>query len=142
MAPRYDAGTPIVAQMGTHVRVAATVLILVAMLAGCSRTTTGTVAMTTEPGPSTARTSTPRTPSSAPRTPSADAPPDSLTMTCGEYSDLDKDTQLAVIDAILAQEGSVLGPQNSEIAKTLADAVCQFLPESTVSEILLGGGPP
>ena len=55
-------------------------------------------------------------------------PSDSLTMTCEQYSDLDADTQLAVIDAILAQEGSVLGPQNAEIAKTLADAVCQFLP--------------
>jgi hypothetical protein len=63
-------------------------------------------------------------------------------MTCSEYSDLDEDTQLAVIDAILAQEGSVLGPQNAEIAKTLADAVCQFLPDGTVSEILMGGGPP
>jgi hypothetical protein len=47
-----------------------------------------------------------------------------------------------VIEEILAQEGSVLGPQNTEIAKTLADAVCQFLPTGTVSEILLGDGPP
>jgi hypothetical protein len=63
-------------------------------------------------------------------------------MTCEQYIDLDPDTQTAVIEEILAQEGSVLGPQNTEIAKTLADAVCQFLPTSTVSEILLGGGPP
>jgi hypothetical protein len=35
-----------------------------------------------------------------------------------------------------------MGPQQAEIAKTLADAVCQFLPTSTLSEILLGGTPP
>jgi len=64
-------------------------------------------------------------------------------MTCKEYIDLkDEDTRSAVIEKILGQEGSVLGPQQTEIAKTLADAVCQFLPTSTVSEILLGGGPP
>jgi hypothetical protein len=63
-------------------------------------------------------------------------------MTCKDYLDLDPNTQTAVIDEILNQEGSVLGPQNTEIAKTLADAVCQFLPTSTVSEILLGGSPP
>ena len=64
-------------------------------------------------------------------------------MTCKQYIDLnDEDTQSAVIEEILKQEGSVLGPQQTEIAKTLADAVCQFLPTSTVSEILLGGGPP
>jgi hypothetical protein len=63
-------------------------------------------------------------------------------MTCSEYVDLDPDTQTAVIAEILTQEGSVMGPQQAEIAKTLADAVCQFLPTSTLSEILLGGTPP
>ena len=65
---------------------------------------------------------------SSPR-PNVPPPANSLTMTCKEYIDLgDVDTQSAVIEEILKQEGSVLGPQQTEIAKTLADAVCQFLP--------------
>ena len=48
---RYDARPPIVAQMKTRMRVAATALIAAGVLAGCSNTTTGTVAQTTEPGP-------------------------------------------------------------------------------------------
>ncbi len=63
-------------------------------------------------------------------------------MRCDEYNDLDPDTQLAVIEEILAQGGSVLGPGNAEIAQTLADAVCQFFPQGTVSDVLLGGSPP
>jgi hypothetical protein len=63
-------------------------------------------------------------------------------MTCEEYVGLDPDTQTAVIEEILNQGGPVMGPQSAEIAKTLADAVCQFLPSSTLSEILLGGSPP
>jgi hypothetical protein len=63
-------------------------------------------------------------------------------MKCKEYNGLDADTQLAVIEEIVSQEGSVIGQQNTEIAKTLADAMCQFIPDSTVSELLLGGSPP
>jgi hypothetical protein len=63
-------------------------------------------------------------------------------MTCKEYNGLDADTQLAVVQEIVSQEGSVIGQQNIEIAKTLADAMCQFIPDSTVSELLLGGSPP
>jgi hypothetical protein len=104
--------------------------------------------MTTEPGaslsttrsapsPTKTRPTTPRTPRSS--VPSVPAPPDSLTMTCDDYNQLDEETQLAVIDAILADERSILSPSNVEIAKSLADAVCQFLTDSTVSEVLLGG---
>ncbi len=137
--------------MRKRVLIAGATLMLAAGITACERTTPGTVAMTTEPGFTTTRTSTPfplptlptRPGTSTPRTSSNVPPPgDSLTMTCEQYIDLDPDTQTAVIEEILAQEGSVLGPQNTEIAKTLADAVCQFLPTSTVSEILLGGGPP
>jgi CheY-specific phosphatase CheX len=63
-------------------------------------------------------------------------------MTCEEYNGLDSDTQTAVIEEIVAQEGSVISPQNTEIAKTLADAMCQFMPTNTVNELLLGGSPP
>jgi len=64
-----------------------------------------------------------------------------MTMTCKEYNGLDADTQLSVIQQIVSQQGSVIGKQNIEIAKTLADAMCQFIPGSTVSQ-LLGGSPP
>jgi hypothetical protein len=137
--------------MSAHVRIAAAVLILVGVLVGCSRTTTGTVAMTTEPGASktsrtptsTSRPSTPRSsPTTSPRTPNPNAPADSLTMTCEQYNDLDAATQQAVIDEIVNQEGSVFGGQGGDIAKTLADAMCQLLPTTTVSDILLGGGIP
>jgi hypothetical protein len=132
--------------MNAHVRTAAAALITVGVLAGCSQTTTGTPAMTTEPGPTTTRSSKP-TPtsgsptSSAPSTPGAPAPDDAMTMTCKEYSDLDKDTQQAVIDEIISQEGSLIGPENAELAKTLADATCGFLPDAVLSEILVGGPP-
>jgi hypothetical protein len=133
--------------MNAYVRTAAVALITVGVLAGCSKTTTGTVAMTTEPGPTTMRSSkptpTPDSPtSSAPSTPGAPAPDDAMTMTCKEYSDLDKDTQQAVIDEIIGQEGSLIGPENAELAKTLADATCGFLPDAVLSEILFGGPPP
>jgi hypothetical protein len=136
--------------MRTRVLVAAATFLVAGVLTGCDRTTPGTVAMTTEPGgslrttTSSPRTSTPRT--STPRTPrtSSDAPPpgDALEVTCQEYVDLDEADQTALIEAILSDESSVLAPKDSEIAKTLADAVCTFLPASKVSEILLGETPP
>jgi hypothetical protein len=135
--------------------VAGASILLAAGITACERTTPGTVAMTTEPGASLSTsprsTSHPTLPSfpglpgipSTPRTSSNVPPPsNSLTMTCKEYNGLDADTQLAVVQEIVSQEGSVIGQQNIEIAKTLADAMCQFIPDSTVSELLLGGSPP
>lgn len=135
-------------------RAAATGLAALVLLAGCARTTEGSVAMTTEPGPAlTTRPSTSAPSTSAPSTtrtrtprgstvPDVPAPPGALTMTCGEYNTLDAATQQAVINAILQQEQSILSPDNIDVAKTLADAVCQFLADSTVSEVLLGGPVP
>lgn len=104
--------------------------------------------MTTEAGPST-RASTPsRTTTSAPRTStprtSSQAPPpgDAADVTCQQYETLDTEDQTAVIEEILSDENSVLGPGDAEIAKTLADAVCTFLPDSKVSDILVGETPP
>jgi hypothetical protein len=74
--------------------------------------------------------------------PDVPAPPDALTMKCSDYTQLDEATQKAVVNAILEQEQSILTPDNIDVAKTLADAVCQFLAESTVSEVLLGGPVP
>ncbi|GAS99451.1 uncharacterized protein RMCC_6416 [Mycolicibacterium canariasense] len=132
---------------------AATFLVTVTLLAGCARTTEGSVAMTTEPGPALttrptapATSSIPTTTSRAPRggstVPDVPAPPNALTMKCSDYTQLDEATQKAVVNAILEQEQSILTPDNIDVAKTLADAVCQFLVGSTVSEVLLGGPVP
>ena len=108
--------------MKTHVRVAtAAVLIAVGLTTGCTRTTTGTVAQTTEPAPPV---------------------PDALSVTCQQYGDLDEAAQQDVIEEILAQDDNPLGRQGEEIAKTLAETVCQFLPDATVNEVLLGDTPP
>lgn len=131
-------------------------LLLAGALTACSQTVEGTATRAGSPD-STADTRTPpttRRPSttSSPRTtsprstdsPTPGAPPsgDPLTMTCEEYVDLDAAGQDAVVEAILTEEGSVLGPENTDIAKSLADAMCQFLPSATVSELLLGTPPP
>jgi hypothetical protein len=139
--------------MRTRVLVAAATFVVAGFVTSCDRTTPGTVAMTTEPGaplrtstsrptPSSPRTTTPRT--SSPGTSSPGAPPsgDPLDTTCQEYVGLDEASQAAVIDAILSDEKSVFGPEEAELAKTLADAACTFLPTSKVSEILLGETPP
>jgi hypothetical protein len=128
--------------MRTHLRVAAAALVVLGVATGCERTTPGTVAMTTQPGPqTTTRTTMPRPPTTDTPVPEVPAPPNALTMTCREFNELDEPTRLAVIRAILADQNSVLG-QNIEIARALAESVCQFLPDSTVNEILLGGSPP
>jgi hypothetical protein len=161
MSPRYVALAPIVHEMNTHVRVTAAALIVVGIATGCQRTTPGTVAMTTEPGPPLTSAPTTRTPSSTlpgfpnipmpdipipglPKTdlPEVPAPPNALTMTCSEYNDLDEATQLAVIRAILAQEDNPLGPEDEMVALLMADSLCQFLPDAVVSETVLGGSPP
>jgi hypothetical protein len=135
--------------MRTRVLVAAVTLVVAGAVAGCDRTTPGTVAMTTEPGGSTRISTSPRPTPSSPRTStprtSSDAPPpsgDALDVTCAEYLDLDDADQTALIEEILNNETSVLRPDDAEIAKTLADAVCTFLPTSKVSEVLLGETPP
>lgn len=135
----------------------AAALLLTGALAACSQTVEGTATRAGNPD-STAETRTPATtrrPSttSSPRTtsprstsptagPSPSAPGDPMTMTCSEYNDLDPADKSAVIDAILADESSVFGPENVDVAKSLADAMCQFLGPATLSEILLGKPPP
>lgn len=158
MCPHHVAHTHIVHGMKTHVRVAAAVaLVLLGLTTGCERSTPGTVAMTTEPGPPL--TSPSRTPSTVvpglPGIPIPDipipglpgrsdlpevpAPANALTMKCEEFNGLDEATQLAVVRALLAEEGNPLGPNGESVGHILAQAACQFLPESTVSEVLLGG---
>jgi hypothetical protein len=159
MGSRYVAQAHIVHEMRTHVWVAGAALILAGLTAGCERTTPGTVAMTTQPGPPiTAPTRTPTTAVPGlpgipipdipfpgfPRNtdvPVVPAPPNALTMTCSEFNKLDEATRLAVIRAILAQENNPLGPNGESVGQMLVEAACQFLPESTVSEVLMGTPP-
>jgi hypothetical protein len=159
MLPRYVALTPIVAQMKTHVRVGAAALIVMGLATGCQQTTEGSVAMTTEPGPdltseptATALPTIPGLPGfeipdipGLPGMPGSDvpevpAPPNATTMTCDEYTGLDEATQLAVIRAILGEEGS--SDEAGEMtAVLLAGAMCQFMPDLTVSEVVSGSPP-
>jgi len=147
--------------MKTHLRMAAGALILLGVATACGRTTEGTVAMTTEPGPPI--NSPTRTPSSQlpglpglpgipiPQlplptrntdVPEVPAPPNALTMKCGEFTKLDAATKLAVIREILKQENNPLGPDGESIGQMLVEAACAFLPQATVNEVLLGGSPP
>ena len=148
----------------THLRVTVTALIGLAIVLGlttaCQRTTEGTVAQTTEPGPPlpSAPTTTGRAPAipGLPEipgipipniplptrntdVPEVPAPANSTTMTCGEYNELDEATRVAVVREILAQENNPLGPDGEFVGQILADAACQFLPGARVSEILMGG---
>ena len=134
-------------------------LILAGLTAGCERSTPGTVAMTTQPGPpiTSPSTKTPTTVPGLPGIPIPDipipgfprntdvpvvpAPPNALTMTCTDFNKLDEATRLAVIHAILAQENNPLGPNGESVGQMLAEAACQFLPQATVSEVLMGKPP-
>jgi hypothetical protein len=62
-------------------------------------------------------------------------------MTCSEFNKLDEATRLAVIRAILAQDNNPLGPNSESVGQMLAEAACQFLPQTTVSEVLMGTPP-
>ena len=144
--------------MRTHVLVAVA-LIVAGLTAGCDRTTPGTVAMTTEPGPPiTSSTRAPKTtvpglpgipipdipfPTFPKNTdvPVVPAPPNAQTMSCSEFNKLDEATRLAVIRAILAQENNPLGPNGESVGQMLVEAACQFLPQATVSEVLMGTPP-
>jgi hypothetical protein len=158
MRPRYVALAHIVQQMKTHVRVTAAALILVGVTTACQRTTEGSVAMTTEPGPPIASsTRTPSTtipglpglpipnlpiPTRNTDVPVVPAPPNALSMTCEEFNELDEATRVAVIREILKQENNPLGPDGESIGQMLVEAACQFLPQASVSEVLMGTPPP
>lgn len=116
--------------------------------------------MTTQPGPPlTSSPTTTRSPSSPgipglptipglpdiriPGLPSTDvpvvpAPPNATTMSCTEYNDLDEATKLAVIRAILAGEANPPVPEAELAALLMADAMCQFMPNAEVNEVVIG----
>jgi hypothetical protein len=155
--------------MRTHLRVTAAALVFVGLATGCSRSTEGTVAMTTEPGPPiSAPTRTPSTtdpgfpgipglpsipglpqipgfpmPGNS-NVPEVPAPANFDTMKCSEFTKLDEATQRAVIKAILEKEGPQQG-QGADaemIAAIMASAMCSFMPSMVVKEVELGGSPP
>ena len=146
--------------MKTHVRLAAAALILLGVTA-CQQTTEGSVAMTTEPGPplTSSPTTSPRSPSmpslpglptipglpdiQIPGLPNTDvpevpAPPNATTMACSEYNDLDDATKLAVIRAIIANQPNPPPPEAEVAALLMADAMCQFMPNAEVNEVVIG----
>lgn len=117
-------------------------------LVGCSRTVEG-MATTAGTPDSTAETriAPPSTRSSAPRstpsrTPSAGPPGDVMTMTCADYNDLAVADKQAAIEEIIAQGGSSAPPDAVDVAKGLADIMCQFMPDQVLSDVLLGLSPP
>jgi hypothetical protein len=156
--------------MRTHLRVTAAALVFVGLTAGCSRTTEGSVAMTTEPGPPiSAPTRSPSTSDpgfpgipglpSIPglpqipglpgmpgntNVPEVPAPANFDTMKCSEFTKLDEATQRAVVKAILEQQGGQQGqgPESEMVASLLASTMCSFLPSAVVKEVVLGGSPP
>ncbi|MCV7038977.1 hypothetical protein [Mycolicibacterium moriokaense] len=145
--------------MKTYVRVGATALIVIGLATGCQRTTEGNVAMTTEPGPdltteptATAQPTIPGLPGfeipdipglpglGGNDVPDVPPPPNAQTMTCEEYNSLDEATQKAVIRAILKEDG-VTDNMTELTAILMAGAMCQFMPDMTVSEVVSGSPP-
>ncbi|MGB0435419.1 MAG: hypothetical protein ACPGVY_00145 [Mycobacterium sp.] len=147
--------------MKTRARATAATLIgfgvVLGMTTACQRTTEGSVAQTTQPGPPL--TSAPTPDSRAPSIPGlpeitlpniplptrdtdipeVPAPANALTMRCTEYNELDEATRVAVVREVLAQENNPLGPNGEFVGQILADAACQFLPSARVSDVLMGG---
>src|SRR6478609_9429394 len=137
--------------MRTHLRVAAAALVFVGLATGCSRTTEGAVAQTTEPGPPIE--SPTRTPSAHPGLPNIPGMPGSSnvpdvpapagwdTMKCSDFTKLDEAQQKAVIKAILKDRGNST-PESEMVAGLMATTMCGFLPSAVVKEVVTGGSPP
>lgn len=70
--------------------------------------------------------------------PEVPAPPNATTMSCSEYTDLDDATKLAVIRAIIAGQTNPPGPEAELAALLMADAMCQFMPNAEVNEVVIG----
>ena len=63
-------------------------------------------------------------------------------MTCKDFSGLDDATRRAVVKAILdEQKDSPFGMLGPDFAQSMATTMCQFMPDSTVKEVLTGAPP-
>jgi hypothetical protein len=154
MWPRYALVAFIVAQVRIRLMAVIAAVLCLGLATACEKTVPGTVAQTTQPGAplTTTRTSTTTTKTSSPRTtttrtstPTSEvpAPANAQTMTCKEYADLDDATRKAVVKAILDQEkDSPFGMLGEDFAESMATTMCQFLPDATVKEVLMGSPPP
>ena len=152
--------------MRTHLRVMAAASVFIALATGCSRTTEGSVAMTTEPGPPiSAPTRTPSTEDpgfpgipglpdlpglpqlpnfpmpGGTNVPEVPAPANFETMKCSEFTKLDEAQQKAVVKAILKDSGNST-PESEMVAGLMATTMCGFLPSADVKEVVTGGSPP
>jgi hypothetical protein len=129
--------------MRRHLRTVLAALILIGAVAGCSSTTT-TTAPTSTASSSTKSTSATTTTSettseTTTSTSVVPAPPNSLTMTCKDWRDLDDPNQLAVVNAIVTQpnfKGAVTDP---DAARIVAKGACLLFSEKTVNDVLLTG---
>ncbi|MGB3482702.1 MAG: hypothetical protein WBB07_10885 [Mycobacterium sp.] len=104
-------------------------------------TTTTSPPTTTTPAPRTSGTpGAPTVPPVPTRTPpSSTGAPGLANTTCGDYVDLDEESQRRVISAIGAQNDLV--SLNPELWISLASALCTFAtPSTTVREVLEGQG--
>lgn len=137
----------------------AVALAVLALTTGCERSTSGSVALTTQPGPplttsrptATALPTLPGLPGitlpnipgmpGMPTTsvPVVPAPANARTMTCREFNGLDEPTRVAVVRAILANGKNGLGPDNEDVGRILAESACKFFPDVKVNEVLMGG---
>jgi ABC-type enterochelin transport system substrate-binding protein len=128
--------------MSRHLRAGLAALILMAAVAGCSSTTTTTAptstasssTKSTSPTTTTSETSTTSTSTSV-----VPAPPNSLTMTCKDWRDLDDPTQLAVVKEIVTQpdfKGAVTDPDG---ARLVAKGACLLFSTKTVNDVLRTG---
>lgn len=61
-------------------------------------------------------------------------------MTCEEFGALDTARQKAVVRELIADGQTPFTEQDVDVATTLADSVCAFLPDNLVVDVLLGGG--
>jgi hypothetical protein len=126
--------------MGVPVRVVAAAVMCLG-IAACDRTTGGSVAMTTEPGGPITTTTTTSKPTPTTTTSEVPAPPGAMTMTCQEFVKLDDAERLAVVKEILSDDNSAFGPLGDDFAETMANTMCEFMPDRTVREILTGTPP-
>jgi hypothetical protein len=62
-------------------------------------------------------------------------------MTCGEFIKLEQPERLAVVKEILSEDNSAFGPLGDEFSETMANTMCEFMPDRTVREILTGTPP-